>query len=362
VLKDKSREVSSEVVTAPAPILPPAKSYAGASVLAELMINKYINHLPFYRQIQMFQQSGMKLAASTVNDWFRSTADLLRPLYYCLSEMVLSSDYIQADETTLPVVNEEKHKAVKGYIWMFRSVMQKRVFFHYDAGSRAQKVVAGLLKDYWGALQTDGYEVYSMYENRQGILPTGCRAHIRRKFPEALKEDKARAEYALEQIGLLYDVERRADEQNLSCDERAALRSRLSYPIMCAFEKWIVREYPRVFPKGRIGKAPGYAYRICHRLSRYYLDGRYKMDNNLAENDIRPVALGRKNYLFCGNHAAAEDAAVFYSLLGCCKGAEVNFRDWFTYVLNHIHDYDNDYSRDLAELLPDAWKKRQVQT
>ena len=351
-IKEKMATTEKQVVGACLPELPIAKSYAGSSLLAELKINKYVNHLPFYRQLQMFKQSGVSLPASTVNDWFKETADLLRPLYYRLREKVLSTDYIQVDETTIPIINNEKSKTVKGYLWMARSVMEEMVFFHYDNGSRAQKVVIDLLKNYQGSLQTDGYEVYSMYENKQGVLPLGCWAHARRKFEEALKEDQLRAEYALEQIGMLYDVERMADDENLSYQERAELRSRLAYPILCAFEKWILREYPHVLPKGRIGKALRYTYNIYHRLSRYHLDGRYRIDNNLAENAIRPVALGRKNYLFCGNHSAAEDAAVIYSLLGCCKAKEVNFRDWLVYVLDNIHSYDNDYSKDLAELLP----------
>ncbi|GHT71737.1 IS66 family transposase [Bacteroidia bacterium] len=356
VWNDKSTPTDTPVVTASLPALALAKSYASSSLLSELMVNKYVNHLPFYRQIQMFKQLGVVIPASTLNDWFKETADLLRPLYYRLREEVLSTDYIQVDESTIPVVHEEKHKTVKGYIWMVRTVMEKTVFFHYDQGSRAQKVVVGLLKNYQGALQTDGYEVYSIYENKQGVLPLGCWAHARRKFEEALKEDELRAGYALKQIGLLYDVERRADQENLSYETRAELRSRLSYPIMRAFEKWIVKEYPKVLPKGRIGKALSYTYKIYHRLSRYHLDGRYCIDNNLGENTIRPIALGRKNYLFCGNHSAAEDAAVIYSLFGCCKEAGVNFRQWLVYVLDNIHSFDNDYSKDLAELLPKHWK------
>ena len=355
-IKDKSVEIEKQVLSPTLPAQTLAKSYAGSSVLAELMINKYVHHLPFYRQIEMFKQLGMAIPSSTINDWFKETADLLRPLYYRLREKVLSTDYIQVDETTIPVVDNEKARAVKGYLWMVRSVMKNMVFFHYDNGSRAQKVVLELLKDYKGALQTDGYEAYAIYENKQGVLPLGCWAHARRKFEEALKEDKVRAEYALGQIGLLYDVEQMADERNLSFEQRAALRSRLSYPLMCAFEKWIVREYPYVLPKGRIGKALSYTYHIYHRLSRYHLDGRYRIDNNLGENAIRPIALGRKNYLFCGNHSAAEDAAVIYSLLGCCKAQEVNFRNWLIYVLDNIHSYDEDYSKDLAELLPGQWK------
>lgn len=361
IARNKSVQTESIIVTPALPALPLAKSYAGASLLAELMVNKYVNHLPFYRQIQMFKQLGITLAPGTINDWFSETADLLRPLYYRLREIVLSSNYIQVDESTLPIVKEEKHKTVKGYIWMVRAVMENLVFFHYDHGSRAQKVVIPLLKDFQGALQTDGYEVYKMYEDKKGVLPLGCWAHARRKFEEALKEDKSSAEYALVQIGMLYDVERRADEENLSFEERSDLRCRLSYPIMVAFEKWLVNEYPKVLPKGRMGKAIKYTYEIYHRLTRYHLDGRYRIDNNLAENSIRPLALGRKNYLFCGNDDAAENAAVIYSLMGCCKASEVNFREWLVYVLENIHHYDEDYSKDIAELLPHNWKSKNSQ-
>lgn len=362
VLRNKTSQESTPIITA---LLPPSyqpitRSYAGASLLAELMINKYVNHLPFYRQIQMMKQVGVNLPASTVNDWFKDVADLLRPLYYRLKEQVLATDYIQVDETTLPIINNEKHKTVSGYIWMVRSVMDKQLFFYYDHGSRAQNVALSLLKDFQGALQTDGYSAYKIYEYKKGVLPIGCWAHARRKFDEALKNDKTRAEYALEQIALLYEVEREADEKNLSYQARAKLRESHSYPIMVAFEKWLVKEYDKVLPKSPIGKAIKYTYDIYHRLSRYHLDGRYHIDNNMAENTLRGLALGRKNYLFCGNHDAAEDAAVIYSLLGCCKAADVNFRNWMEYVLRHIHDYDEDYTKDLAELLPANWLQKNL--
>lgn len=255
VLKDKRQEVDRQVVTAVMPALPIARSYAGATLLADLIIDKYVHHLPFYRQLQMFRQLGINIPPGTVNGWFQELADLLRPAYYRVKELVLQTDYIQSDETTIPIINNEKHKTVKGYLWMVRAVMADLVFFHYDQGSRAQKVALELFREYQGVIQSDGYAVYDMYENKKGVLPIGCWAHCRRRFSDALTEDKARAEYALEQIGLLYAVERRADQENLSFEERSELRSRLSYPIMVAFEKWMVSEYPKVLPKGRIGKA-----------------------------------------------------------------------------------------------------------
>lgn len=344
------------------PALPFAKSYAGATVLADITIDKYVNHLPFYRQIQMFKQQGISIPPSTINDWNQEVADLMRPAYYRLKELILASGYIQSDETTIPIINNEKHKTVKGYIWMLRAVIPKLVLFHYDNGSRAQKVALQLFKDYQGVIQTDGYAVYDIYENKKGVMPIGCWAHARRKFEEALKEDEARASYALEQIGLLYDIERQADHENLSYEKRADLRTRLAYPIMVVFEKWLIQEYPKVLPKGRIGKSIKYTHSIFNKLSRYHLDGRYKIDNNLAENAIRPIALGRKNWLFCGNHQSAENAAIIYSMLGCCKNSDVNFRDWMIFFLENVHKYDKDYSKDLAELLPHNFKKQTSQS
>ena len=152
-----------------------------------------------------------------------------------------------------------------------------------------------------------------------------------------------------------------ADDQNLNHEQRAELRSRLAYPILCAFEKWIVAYLPKVLPRGRMYKALTYTYSLFPRLTRYHLDGRYRIDNNLIENDIRPLAVGRKGYLFCGNHDAAENAAVMYSLLGCCRAADVNPREWLTDVLTRIPEYNQDYSLDLADLLPYNWKATKSQ-
>ena len=163
-LKTPKDDLSTLIITAPMPVLPIARSYAGATLLSELMINKYVDHLLFYRQIQMFKRDGLTLSASTVNGWFRETTDLFRPMYYRLQEIILGSDYIQADETTIPVIIHKEKRAVKEYLWLFRSVTDSLVFFHYDNGSRAQKVIIPLLEKYRGALQTDGYEAYSIYE------------------------------------------------------------------------------------------------------------------------------------------------------------------------------------------------------
>jgi transposase len=353
---DMDGSLNKTVKIAFLPLLPLPRSNAGASLLAELIMGKYMYHLPFHRQISLFKLEGIKIPASTINDWFAGCSDLLRALYYRLKEIVLECDYIQIDESTVPVINHEKQRAVKAYLWVVRDVMKKLVFFYYDKGSRAQKVVIELLHNYKGAVQTDGYEAYSIYENKKGVLLLGCWAHARRKFIEALKEDKAGAQYAIEQIGLIYAVESMADDQELDYHKRAELRARLAYPILFGFERWIVSYMPKALPKGRMSQALTYTYSLFHRLSRYHLDGRYQIDNNLVENTIRPLALGRKNYMFCGNHDAAENAAIMYSLLGCCAATDVNPREWLTDVITRIPYYNNDYSLDLADLLPHNWK------
>ncbi len=338
------------------PLLPLPRSNAGASLLADLLLSKYMYHIPFHRKIAMFKQAGVSVPASTANGWFSGSSDSLRALYYRLREIVLATDYIQVDESTVPVVDNDKHRAVKSYLWVVRSVMENLVFFHYDKGSRAQRVVIDLLHNYKGAVQTDGYEAYSIYEQKKGVLLLGCWAHSRRKFTESLAEDKTGAEDALKQIGMLYKVEAMATDQGMDAGQCAELRQRLAYPILTAFEKWIVSYYPKTIPKGRMNRALSYTYNLFHRLSRYHLDGRYQIDNNLVENAIRPLALGRKNFLFCGNHDAAQNAAIMYSLLGCCKASDVNPQQWLTDVLTRIPEYNNNYSLDLADLLPHNWK------
>lgn len=354
---NQNEEETAAIRIASMPLLPLPRSNAGPSLLAELMMNKYFYHLPFHRQISMLKMAGIRLPASTVNGWFQGGSDLLRALYFRLKDIVLSSNYIQVDESTVPVINNQLHKAQKAYLWMVRSVMDNLVFFHYDKGSRARKVVVELLKDYQGAVQTDGYEAYSIYEHKKGVLLLGCWAHVRRKFSESLKEDQAGAEYALAQIAKLYQVESMATDQDMDYEQRAELRKRLAYPIMRAFEKWIEGYYPKALPGGRMSQALAYTYHLFLRLSRYHLDGRYLPDNNLAENAIRPLAVGRKGYLFCGNHDAAENAAIMYSLLGCCKASDVNPRQWLTDVFSKIALYNSNYDLDLADLLPHNWKK-----
>lgn len=345
------------VMIAPLPSQVLPRSNAGASLLAHLLVSKYQDHLPFYRLLEIFKRQDVHLAASTVNDWFADVVDLLRPLYEALKREVLAADYIQIDESTIPVVDKDKPGATrKGYHWIVKSPVLRMLFFHYQKGSRARYVVVQLLHDFMGAVQSDGYGAYNIYENKNGVLLLGCMAHARRKFENALKNDAQRATFALTIIQDLYAIEREAQEKNLSAEETKVLREKKSYPILRSFEKWLLEESTKVLPKSLIGQAILYTYNIYPRLARYVLDGRYRIDNNGAENGVRPLALGRKNYLFCGNDQAAERTAIIYSLLGSCRLANVNPNAWLTDVLNRLPDHS---IQKLSELLPINWKPKE---
>lgn len=341
------------VVIGQLPSLPLPRTNAGPSLLAQLLVGKYQDHLPLHRQIGIFARAGVQLKASTVSDWVQGAAELLEPLYRKLRERVLGCDYIQVDESIIPVLDKDKPGATrKGYHWVVRSPELKSLFFHYDKGSRAQYVVVELLKDFQGAVQSDGYGAYDIYENKQGVLLLGCWAHIRRKFEHALADDPQRAEYALRVIGQLYALERRVKEQGLPPDEIKAIREKDAYPLIREFERWVEKEANAATPQSSIGKALRYAYALYPRMARYVTDGRYRIDNNLAEHAVRPLALGRKNYLFCRNHQAAYHTAIVYSLLGTCRLWEIDPIRWLTDVFTRIQDCS---VKRLEELLPHKW-------
>ncbi|MBO4333220.1 MAG: IS66 family transposase [Paludibacteraceae bacterium] len=227
------------------------------------------------------------------------------------------------------------------------------VMFYYDGGSRAHSVARSILSGFQGTIQCDGYEAYDQFENKVGFTVCGCWAHTRKKYTDALDKDRENASKGILAIAKLYAVEE--DCKDMTPEERAKVRQEKSYPVIKELEKWIMELYPKVLPKSRIGKALAYTYSLLPRLSRYVNDGRTNIDNNLIENDIRPFAIGRKNYLFCGNDASAYRAAIAYSLIATCKSAGVEPRTWMEDVLHKIPYYQRD-NKDLGELLPRHWR------
>lgn len=345
------------IMTPALPLVPVSKCMAGASVLTDIIIGKYMYHLPFYRQIQQYREYGVSLNDSTVGGWYEAAVEKLKLLYDLLRHKILSSEYIQVDESVIPVLDDEKHRARKGYEWCVRDGLTGDVMFYYDRGSRSGRVARELLGGYHGYAQTDGYEVYEQFEPMEGITMCGCWAHARRKFVDALDENKTLASEALYYISRLYAVESKADDGGLTPEQRLALRKEESYPVIRAFERWMQASYPKVSLQSRMGRAIAYTYSLLPRLSRYVNDGRINIDNNLIENAIRPLALGRKNYLFCGNDASAYRAAIVYSLIGTCKAAGVEPRLWMEDVLRQIPYYERD-GKDMSDLLPREWVKR----
>ena len=350
----------SGVLIAPMPLLPIYKGVAGASLLSEILLQKYEYHMPYYRQIKQYGHLGMKgLTESTVDGWFKQTMELLRPLYEALKSEVMKAGYVQADETTTPVINRESHKAAKEYLWMVRAVMERLVLFHYDHGSRAGAVMESLSNRYnfKGYLQCDGFAGYeTAFRTNPDVRLVNCMVHIRRHFEQALDENRQMAEHALAEIQHLYKIEHMCDDAGLSPEERKAKRRELSRPIMEAMRVWMETEGVKYSESSQAGKAITYAYSRWDNMMRYLEDGRLLLDNNLAENEIRPVTLGRKNYLFCGNHDAAQNMAIVCSLLATCRNHDVNPRDYLNDVISQMPYHAKASHEELLQLLPHKWK------
>ena len=348
------------VEIAPMPLMPVDKCIADTSLLAEILLQKYEYHVPFYRQIQQYRHLGMKgLTESTLDGWFKKTVELLKPLYEELKWEVFSCDYVQADETTVPVINREKHRADKEYLWMVRSVMEKLVIFHYDGGSRAGAVIESLANHYHfkGYLQCDGFAGYeTAFKTNPDVRLLNCLVHIRRHFEQALDENREMAQHALTQIQHIYKIERQCDEAGLSYDERRQTRQELSRPIMEAMKVWMETEGIKYSPSSLTGKAITYAYIKWDNIMRCLDDGRLYWDNNLAENVQRPITLSKKNFLFCGNHEAAVNMSVICSLLATCKAHGVNPRVYLNDVIAQMPYHKKATQEELLNLLPHKWK------
>ena len=348
------------VEIAPMPLMPVDKCIADTSLLAEILLQKYEYHVPFYRQIQQYRHLGMKgLTESTLDGWFKKTVELLKSLYEELKWEVFSCDYVQADETTVPVINREKHRADKEYLWMVRSVMEKLVIFHYDGGSRAGAVIESLANQYnfKGYLQCDGFAGYeTAFKANPDVRLLNCLVHIRRHFEQALDENREMAQHALTQIQHIYKIERQCDEAGLSYDERRQKRQELARPIMEAMKVWMETEGIKYSPGSLTGKAITYAYTKWDNIIRCLDDGRLYWDDNLAENVQRPITLSRKNFLFCGNHEAAVNMSVICSLLATCKAHEVNPRVYLNDVIAQMPYHKKATQEELLNLLPHKWK------
>ncbi len=326
-------------VIAALPNMPIAKSYVGASLLSHLMVSKYLDHLPIYRQLQMLTRQKIAIEDNTVNNWFKQGCNLIEPLYHALEKQVLSTKYLSIDETPLKVLDKTKKGTThQGYYWVYYNTQSRQVLFKYQIG-RAAAWPKETLKNYQGYLQTDGYAPYNQFDEVQGITTLNCWAHARRKFIDAQSFDTTKASEVLTQIQLLYAVEKHCTENNYTPDEIKNYRQYHAAPILTALHKILQTQLTGSLPKSPMGMALQYTLARWDKLNVYLRDGNLRIDNNLVENSIRPVAIGRKNYLFAGNHEAAQRSAMLYSLFATCKLHHVNPIQWLTYVFENINDH-----------------------
>lgn len=333
------------------PSRPIEKCLAGNTLLASILINKYVDHLPLYRQQQIFKRSGITIAPSTIDGWVSQLGTLLEPLYDAMINVVKQNGYLQADETPTRVLDKSKKgECHRGYYWVYHSPPKRMVVFDYQRG-RNKEAPHKILENFEGYLQTDGYASYAQYHNKKAVTHLACWAHARRYFDQALIQDKVRAEHALEQIQQLYAIERGLRES--SVEERKERRLEKALPIINELGKWIGEHNKLVLPKSPIGKAFMYCINLWDSLQNYLNNGELLIDNNLIENTIRPNALGRKNYLFAGSDEGAKRSAMFYSFTGTCKLHGVNPMEWLTEVLNQIADHK---VNKLYELFPQNLK------
>jgi transposase len=329
------------------PQRPLEKAMAGEGLLSQILIDKYVDHLPLHRQMQRFERAGVKIPYATLTGWVSETCRLITPLYEALKKEVLKSNYLHADETPIRVLDRDKSgESHKGFYWVYQNSIERIVIFDYQEG-RGREGPAKMLENFEGYLQTDGYQVYDHFDACKDIRQIHCMAHARRKFTEALDNSKDVAEYALSEIQKLYAIERKCKEEGLLSDEIKTRRQEQSLPILESLGTWMKEQYINALPKSNIGEALAYSIKRWDTLTRYTENGMLSIDNNPVENSIRPVALGRKNYLFAGSHEAAKRSGMLYSLFGTCKLHGIEPYGWLKNTLQKIPSHPINKVQDL---------------
>lgn len=345
-----------EVISTPAPETVFERVMVDRTFLSWVFVAKFCWHLPLFRIEQMLKAQGIQLSRDTLINYVIRAAELLLPLYKALMEVVLESERLFADETPVTVgkIVFGAKKYERAYFWPL--LADKEILFFYSP-TRAAKNLQNFLGDYKGYVQCDGYRAYEKVARANPeLVLVGCWAHARRKFIDAEKSDPERVGKALKFIRLLYRVERSARERNLSPPQLLYQRRRWSAKILKAFKEYLQQllAEPDVLPKSLLCKACSYALTRWSQLTEYTSNPILAIDSNAIERQIRPVALGRKNWLFCASEVGAEAVAVFYSLIATCKLNEVDPWLYLADVLLRISDPQCSNPRDL---LPQQWKK-----
>jgi transposase len=343
---------ANRILQAPAPERSFERSNVDSSLVAQIITEKYIDHIPLDRQLKRYGRLGVEISDSSVGGWIKTAAEWMLPLYNAHQKEVLATRYLHADETIIRVMDSAKKGAThQGYYWVYQCHDKKLVLFDYRPG-RGREGPQSILKDFQGYLQTDGYQVYDEFGTQPGIRLINCMAHARRKFNEALSNND-KAAYVLTEIQKLYAIERHLENNNITGPEKLQYRIENAQPILKQLGDWMKQAYTEVLPSSAFGKALAYSITRWEKLSLYATTDNLHLDNNPVENSIRPVAVGRKNYLFAGSHAAAQRAAMFYSLLATCKNYKINPYHWLHDILERIAAHP---VNSIPELLPQNWK------
>jgi transposase len=342
------------IVQAEAPSRPVARGLAGPGLLAHVLVSKYADHLPLYRQSEIYAREGVELERSTLADWVGATSELLRPLHEALRQHVMSGRKLHADDTPVPVLTPGQGKTKQGRLWTYvrddRSsgdTTAPAVWFAYSPDRRGEHPHRHLA-NFKGTLQADAYAGFNRLYDSGRIQEAACWAHVRRKFFD-LHEAHASpiTTEALARIGALYVIERQI--RGRPPDERQRERQNRSLPLLTSLPEWFKTLLTKLSRKSETAAAINYALGRWQALVRYCDDGLLEIDNNAAERALRAVALGRKNYLFAGSDAGGERAAVIYSLLGSAKLNGLDPEAYLTSVLRRIADHPINR---IGELLP----------
>jgi transposase len=334
----------SRIVQEPAPNRPIDKGLAGPGLLAHVLVAKYADHLPLYRQSEIYAREGVELDRSTMADWVGGASRTLRPLVEALKKYVLSAEKLHGDDVPVPVLEPGNGKTKTGRLWTYvrddrpaGSDAASAVWFAYSPDRKGEHP-ASHLKNYRGILQADGFAGFNRLYETGAIVEAACWAHVRRKFFD-LHQGHASpvAKEALERIAQLYGVEK--EIRGRSPDERREARQARSRPLLDTMHAWLKTIMSKLSKKSELAKAIYYALERWPALGVFAADGRVEMDNNAAERALRTVAIGRKNYLFAGSDAGGERAAAIYSLLGSAKLNGIDPEAYMTAVLRCIADH-----------------------
>ena len=339
------------VVVADKPAKLIEKGLPGPGLVAHVITSKYCDHLPLYRQEFMLARHGVELSRKTLCGWVMTTADKVQRLVELMKREVLASKVIHTDDTPVRVQGEGDNGAFTGRFWVYVGDDVHPYTVYDYTPSRKRDGPAAFLDGYKGYLQADAFGGYDGIYASGDVIEVACWAHARRKFHDARSTDSDRAHRVLAWIRQLYDIER--DAKKLDAESRRALREEKSKPILDAIEKWFDEQQLNVLPKSPIGEAVNYAMNNWSALTRYLDNGILDIDNNPAEQALRGIAVGRKNWLFLGSDRGGRAAANHYTLI---QSAKRHGLDPFAYLRDVLLRLTTEPSTDLQELLPDHWK------